>query len=298
MISLLSEMATFVAVVENESFSKAGKKLNQAPSSVSRSISRLEAAFGNKLLERTTRKVSLNPKGRDVYALCQAMLSSAKQAANAAQSIKGEVSGVLRIAAPKAFVKKVLAPIVLDFAQSYPRVTVKLMAVDHFIDPIGGEVDVIIHLTKQPIEGLVAKHLSSTRLILCASTEYLALKGMPLIPSDLTNHKCITLGEEAGEDMWHFQQDQQKVKVRVTESFSVNHTQVRRDAALRGLGIAAFPDFAIQDTLDKKDLIPVLQDWQVLGKYQGDIIAQYAQSKYIPTQIRHFISFLSNSFEH
>ena len=295
-ISLLTEMATFVAVVENESFSKAGKKLNQAPSSVSRSISRLEAAFGNKLLERTTRKVSLNPKGKEVFELCQAMLASAKQAAMAAQSIEGEVSGVLRIAAPKAFVKKVLAPIALDFAQAYPRVIVKLMAVDHFIDPIGDEVDVIIRFTHQPIEGLIAKHLSHSKIILCASPSYLAKRGTPIEPGDLKYHNCITLGEDAGDDVWQFKKGQQKVRVRVTESFSVNHTQVRRDAALRGLGIASFPDFAIQDIIDKGDLTPVLGDWQILGKYQGEVVAQYAQSKFIPTQIRTFIDYLTARF--
>lgn len=296
-ISLLTEMAAFVMVVENESFSKAGKKLNVTPSSVSRSVSRLEAALGHKLLERTTRKVSLNPKGKEVFEFCHAMLSSAKLAANAAQSIEGQPAGVLRIAAPKAFAKQVIAPMALDFAQSYPLITVKLKAVDHFIDPISDEVDVIIRLTNQPIEGLVAKVLSHTRLILCASPDYLAKMGVPDKPTALAHHQCITLGEEPGDDVWQFIKNDQKAKVRVNESFAANHTQIRRDAALRGLGIAIFPDFAIQDTIEKGDLIPVLSDWQLLGRYQGDIVAQYAQSKYIPIQIRTFVDYLQSCYD-
>ncbi|WP_438466751.1 LysR family transcriptional regulator [Marinomonas sp. PE14-40] len=295
-ISLLTEMAVFVAVVEQESFSKAGEKLNLAPSSISRSIAKLEAAFGTKLLERTTRKVKLNPKGAQVFEQCQSMLASAKLAANAAQSLAGEVSGVLRVAAPKAFAKQVISPIVLDFAEAYPKVTVKLMAVDHFIDPISEEVDVIIHFTHHPIEGLVAKHLSTTKLIVCASPDYLAKNGIPKTPDDLKLHDCITLGEVAGDDIWRFQKAGEKVKVQVPESFSVNHTQVRRDVALRGLGIATFPDFAIQETIEKGALIPVLTDWQVLERYQGDIVAQYAQSKFVPVQIRTFIEFLHARF--
>lgn len=297
LMPLLSEMATFVTVADNESFSKAGKKLNQAPSSVSRSISRLEAALGCKLLERTTRKVSLNPKGREVFELCSSMLSSAKMAANAAQSIEGEVSGALRIAAPKALCKQVLAPIVLNFAQAYPLVKVTLLAVDHFIDPISDEVDVIIRLTNQPIEGLIAKTLSHSKLILCACPDYLDERGIPKTPDDLAQHDCITLGEEAGDDVWHFSNKGEKTKIKVRERFSANHTQIRREAAIRGMGIAIFPDFSIQDTLDKGELVPVLADWRLLGKYQGDIIAQYAQSKYIPTQIRTFISYLQGEFE-
>lgn len=295
-ISLLTEMAVFVAVVEQESFSKAGEKLNLAPSSISRSIAKLEAAFGTKLLERTTRKVKLNPKGAEVFELCQSMLASAKLAANAAQSIAGEVSGVLRIAAPKALANQVISPIALDFAEAYPKVTVKLMAVDHFIDPISDDVDVIIHFTHRPIEGLVAKHLSTTELILCASPAYVAKNGIPKTPDDLKQHDCITLGEVAGDDIWRFQKGVEKAKVQVREAFSVNHTQIRRDAALRGLGIASFPDFAIQDTLDKGELIPVLTDWQVLERYQGEIVAQYAQSKFVPIQIRTFIRFLETRF--
>lgn len=297
-ISLLTEMAAFVMVVESESFSKAGKKLNVTPSSVSRSVSRLEAALGHKLLERTTRKVSLNPKGKEVFEFCHAMLSSAKLAANAAQTIEGQPRGVLRIAAPKAFAKQVMAQIVLDFAQAYPQVRVKLKAADHFIDPISDEVDVIIRLTNQPIEGLIARTLSHTRLILCASPDYLLKMGSPETPAALAHHQCITLGEEAGDDVWQFIKNEQKVKVRVNESFAANHTQIRRDAALRGFGIGIFPDFAIQDTIEKGELIPVLGDWQLLGKYQGDIVAQYAQSKYIPTQIRTFVDFLQSRFEH
>lgn len=291
LVSLLPEMAIFVMVAEQESFSRVGKKLNIAPSSISRSISKLENALATKLLERTTRKVHLSNDGKEVYDLCRKMLNSAKSAVDAAQSKQDGASGVLRIAAPKAFSKQVLAEIVLDFLAENPLITVKLKVADHFVDPVSEEVDLVIRLTNQPVQGLVSRVLTQTNLLLCASPEYIAEHGMPMHPNDLQHHQCITLGEDNKDSRWTLTKDKQSIEIASNGRFAVNHTEIRKESVLRGIGISVFPDFSIDNELNKGIVVPVLPDWHIDGNYQGMVVAQYTQSRFVPKKIRKFIEF-------
>ncbi|MDA0128399.1 LysR family transcriptional regulator [Vibrio sp. MarTm2] len=292
LIPLLSEMAIFVNVVESGSFSKTAKKLGVSPSSVSRSVTRLESALEEKLLERTTRQMRLSSTGQEVYSLCSDMMNSAKMAVSAAQVDKTDVSGSLRVAAPKALSRQVLMPMILDFIDDYPHVSLQLKVADHYIDPIGDEVDIIIMITNKPTEGLIAKPLGQCRLVLCASPAYIEEYGMPIHPEDISSHNCLCLGENPRDRVWEFTNNNKRVSINVNGSFVVNHSEIRREAVLRGVGISVFPEFAIQSYIDSGQVVEVLRDWHVGGNYQGKIIAQYAQSKYIPSQIKTFIEYL------
>ncbi|MGL5605758.1 MAG: LysR family transcriptional regulator [Plesiomonas sp.] len=292
LVTLLPEMAIFVNVVESGSFSKTAQILGVAPSSVSRSITRLESVLERKLLERSTRKMRLSVAGQEVYGLCADMLQAAKMAVSAAQADKGEVAGVLRVAAPKALSRLVLMPLVLDFLAEYPRVILQLKVADHYIDPIGDAVDVIIHITDKPVEGLVARTLGRSNLVLCASPLYLQSRNMPTYPDELVEHNCLCLGESPRDQMWEFTRGIRTVSVRVKGSLAVNHSEIRREAVLRGMGISVFPEFAIHHFIASGELIELLSDWRLGGNYQGQILAQYAQSKYVPLQIKTFIAYL------
>ncbi|MBG0755863.1 LysR family transcriptional regulator [Vibrio cidicii] len=292
LIPLLSEMAVFASVVEAGGFSAAAQKLGVAPSSISRSVTRLENALQEKLLERTTRQMRLTASGQQVYLLCSDMMSAAKLAVSAAQSEKDQVSGMLRIAAPKALSRQVLTPVLLNFIEDFPKISLQLKVADHYIDPIGDEVDVIIQITDKPTEGLVARSLGRCRLVLCASPEYLQQQGTPNHPDDLVGHNCLCLGENPRDRVWDFYQAEQKVSVNVRGSLTVNHSEIRREAVLRGFGISLFPEFAIRPYIESGALTELLSDWHLGGNYQGQILAQYAQSKYIPNQIKALVDYL------
>jgi DNA-binding transcriptional LysR family regulator len=296
LIPLLSEMAIFVNVVESGGFSNTAKKLGVSPSSVSRSITRLENALEEKLLERTTRQMRLSSTGQEVYSLCSDMMNSAKMAVSAAQADKKEVSGVLRVAAPKGVCRQVLMPMVLDFVEAFPKIMLQLKVADHYIDPIGDEVDVIIHITDKPTEGLIAKTLTQYRLVLCASPAYIEEHGMPMYPEDIASHNCLCLGENPRDCVWDFTKDLKKVSMNVSGSFAVNHSEIRREAVLRGIGISVFSEFIIQKYIESGEVVEILKDWHIDGNYQGQLIAQYAQSKFIPRQIKAFVSYIQNRF--
>ncbi|WP_444944247.1 LysR family transcriptional regulator [Microbulbifer sp. ZKSA006] len=297
LIPLLPEMAVFVTVADEESFSQAGIKLGMAASSVSRSINRLERRLQTKLLERTTRKVKLSTVGADVYVQCKEMLDSARTAVHAAQSMLNTATGVIRIAAPKAFSKQVLSPIILEFLDSYPGISVKLRIADHFIDPIGEEIDVIFRLTDQPLEGLISKTLTRANLIICASQKYLEDHGHPTHPKELISHQCISLGEQVDDAKWRFTKSNQKILVNTQSRFAVNHTEIRKAAVLRDMGISTFPDFTVQSEIESGELIQILPDWHISGNYQGNVILQYAQTSFMPVPIRKFIDFVQLHFQ-
>ncbi|WED29705.1 LysR family transcriptional regulator [Vibrio sp. DW001] len=289
---LLPEMAIFVVVIEEGSFSRAAIKLGVAPSSVSRSVARLENALQQKLIERTTRSLRLSTIGEEVFCLCIDMLNSAKSAVNAAYSESDTISGLVRVSAPKALARQVLSPIILDFLQTHPNVSIQIQSEDHFIDPIGNEVDVVIHITDKPVEGLVAKLLGNSRLVLCASPAYIDTHGVPHSPSDLVTHNCIRLGESAADRKWSFNLERNIETVNIDGNFAANHTEIRKDAVLRGLGISVFPEFTINELIQSGEVVEVLPDWTLNGRYQGQIVAQYLQSKYVPAQLKLFVEYL------
>ncbi|WCN11855.1 LysR family transcriptional regulator [Marinomonas mediterranea] len=298
LLELLPELAVFVAVVEEGSFTNAGKKLGLPPSSISRTISKLETGLTTKLLERTTRRVAVNSIGREVFESAKNMLNSAKSAVDITQSRQNHLTGELRIAAPKAFTKLILASIVFEFMEANPTLTLKVTASDHIIDPSSGEVDLIYRLTNQPIDGLVARKVANVKQVICASPTYLKRKQIPSRPEDLTQHNCISLGEFEGDHIWHFDQSGHTEKVKTQGNFSSNHSEIRKEAVLRHMGISAFPEFAVKEELESEMFIPLLQDWHFSGTYQGEVFAQYSQSRYVPIQIRRFIEFSTPRIAH
>jgi len=298
LIRLLPEMAIFVAVAEEQNFSKVSKQLGVAASSISRSIHRLETALQVKLLERTTRQVRLSVAGQDVYEQCKRMLASARLAVQAAQTEVDRPSGTLRIAAPKAFAKQILTPLVVDFLATYPDIRLKFRVADHFIDPISDEVDIIFRLTDQPHEGLISKTLARTHLVVCASPDYLHSVGnVPVHPSELEHHQCLSLGEATGDDIWRFTREHHSVSVKTRPRFSVNHSEIRKAATLRHLGISLFPDFVVQEELAAGTLVRLFPTWTISGNYQGGVIMQYAQSRFMPLQLRLFVEHMVAAFQ-
>ncbi|MDA0117518.1 MULTISPECIES: LysR family transcriptional regulator [Vibrio] len=292
LLPLLSEMAIFVNVVELGSFSKTAIKLGVSPSSISRSVARLEEALEIKLLNRSTRRMKLSTDGEEVFRMCSQMLDNATKAVSAAQARTSEYSGNLKIAAPKAFSKQVLTPIILAFIKKYPKIKLQLTIAEEYIDPINEEIDIVIHITSAPVEGLVATTLGSRHNVLCASPDYIDKHGAPQSPQDIPNHNCICLSEKHFDRVWHFSNDSCSESIQVAGSFSVNHSEIRREAVLEGMGISIFPDFSVQEYIDSGDIVPILGDWRVGASKQQFVVAQYIQSKFVPKQLKVFVNFL------
>tara|TARA_R110001632_G_scaffold1368_4_gene5590 strand:- start:17693 stop:18610 length:918 start_codon:yes stop_codon:yes gene_type:complete len=294
LIALLPDMAAFVAVVETGSFTKAAKRLDVTPSGVSRQVSRIESALSAVLIERTTRRQTTTLVGVAVYEQCRQMLDSAKEAVVASESEATEAKGRLRIAAPDAFAKQVLEPLLLEFMALYPVISLQVQVTDLRVDPAYQNVDVVFYVADKPHEHLVCKTLGKVRSILCASPEYLVEHGTPNSPEDLLDHLCLPLGFFDGDNIWSFTQGERKSVITVDGRYINNDAEMRLKGVRQGFGIAPFPDFVVRESLEKGDVVQVLSDWQLNSDFQGGIHMQFLAMRFMPNKMRVFIDFIEN----
>lgn len=292
LIGLLPDLATFILVVNEGSFTAAAHKLGVTPSALSKLITRLELALSVKLFERTTRKLIITQAGQKVYDQCLVMVNAAQQAVELSGSDHTEPSGALTVAAPEAFLNSVLQPFVVPFLKKYPQIQLKLRAADGEIDLFKHNIDVAFKLTDKPDENLVLRELCKTNLVLCASPDYLEERGVPTHPTQLTEHDCLYLAETDKDHLWDFLKDDEFHTVSVSGRYAVNHSQMRLNGVKNDLGIGIFHDFVVQDALAEGKVVQLLKDWTIKSNYHGAIAMQYAQTKYMPARLRVFIDYV------
>ncbi len=297
LVASLSDMASFVMVVQEGGFSAASRKMGITPSAASRQVARLEKQLALKLLERTTRKMTLSVAGKPVYEMCKTMLDSAREAAEIASGSTTKPVGLLRVAAPKAVAKQILEPMLLSFACLYPQIKLHIKVTDHIVDPIHNEVDLLVSLEQNPALGLIARELGKVRIVLCASPEYLAQNSLIEHPCQVSKHSCITLGEGPHESKLEFKNNTEVVSVNVDGRYKVNHSEMRLNAIKRGLGVGVLPDFVANSEIDKGNLVRLLPLWYIKHNYQGTLRLQYAQSKFIPERLRLLVAFLLENYQ-
>lgn len=292
LIALLPDLATYIVIVNEGSFTAAAKTLGVTPSALSKLITRLEAALSVKLFERTTRKLIITQAGTRVYEQSLVMVNAAQQAVELSTSDHTEAAGSLTVAAPEAFLNSVLQPLVVPFLTRYPHIQLKLRAADGAIDLFKHNIDVAFRLTDKPDENLVLREICKTNLVLCASPDYVARSGKPTHPTQLSDHDCLYLAETERDHIWSFLKDDEFHTVAVTGRYAVNHSQMRLTGVKEGLGIGIFHDFVIQDALAKGEVVQVLNDWTIKSNYHGAVAMQYPQTKYMPARLRVFIDFV------
>lgn len=292
LITLLPDLASFILIVEEGSFTAAAKQLNVTPSALSKLVTRLEASLSVKLFERTTRKLIITPTGQQVYNQAIVMVNAAKQAVELSISDHTEMSGALTIAAPEAFLNSVLQPLVMPFLQLYPNIQLKLRAVDGEIDILREGIDIAFKLTDKPDENLVLKEIGKTNLVLCACPSYIASKGKPTHPTQLVDHDCLYLAETSRDNIWDFFQGDEFYSIPVSGRYAVNHSQMRLTGVKNALGVGIFHDFVITEALENGEVVQVLDDWTIKSNYHGAIAMQYPQTKYMPARLRTLIDYL------
>ncbi|MGF1750972.1 LysR family transcriptional regulator [Vibrio cionasavignyae] len=292
LISLLPDLASYIMVVNEGSFTAAAKNLGVTPSALSKTITRLENALSVKLFERTTRKLVITQAGQKVYDQSVLMVNAAQQAIEVSQSDHTVPSGTLTVAAPEAFLNSVLQPFITPFLKLYPEIQLKVRALDGNIDLMKMGIDIAFKLTDKPDENLVMKNVGATNLVLCASPDYIAQYGMPTTPEDLVQHDCLYLAETARDNIWDFLKDDEFLTVKVTGRYAINQSQLRLSGVKEGLGIGIFHDFVIKESLADGSAVQVLADWTIKSNYHGAIALQYAQTKYLPARMRVFIDYV------
>lgn len=292
-LKILPEMVTFMRVAELGSFSAAASQLGMTPSAASRQVARLEKELGVQLIQRTTRQLRLTEPGVEAFAHCRDLVAAAQAMLQVAQQFVSEPRGRVRVSAPKAFARHVLHPLLVAFLERYPSVDVQLIVADRDIDPIREGVDLVVRLTCDPPQGLVARPLAVVRQVLCAAPRYLEERGAVEHPRDLLAHSCLYLGEQACDNRWRFRKGDEVVDVIVQGRYVANHSEIRLDGVRRGLGVGCVPDFVVRKALDRGDVVRVLQDWEFQANYDGQAYLMFPPNTFMVSKCRALIDHLT-----
>ncbi|HHG8771207.1 TPA: LysR family transcriptional regulator [Raoultella planticola] len=297
-LNLLPDLALFVQIVEQGSFSAVARLCGATPSAISRSVSRLEQEMGCKLLQRSTRKLRLSDAGKAVFLHAQEMLESARQAMDAGSSTQEVAQGKLTLSVPKAVGRFVIHPLMTEFLSRYPEVDVCLRLEDRYLDLIDDAIDLALRITHSPSPGLHGKPLMPVTHVICASPGYLRQHGAPHTPTELRAHSCISLGETPADSRWKFRRGGKTESIQTRGRYAANHTAVRLDAVKQNLGIGSLPLFTAREALERGEIIQVLPEWEFISSYSGQLWLLWSGNKHMPARMRAMIDYLSEKIYH
>ncbi len=282
-------MKTFTAVVEAGSFVGAMDATGLSKPAVSRHVTELEAHLGTRLLQRTTRRLSVTGEGQAFYQRCKEILLAVEEAEAEMGSSAAQAQGLLRIGAPQTFGALHLAALWGRFAAENPQVTLDIVLSDRVVDLVEEGYDLVIRIARLPDSSLVSRMLARTRMVLCASPAYLAAHGAPSHPDELAQHDVISYTYWSSGDVWNFRGPKGDVAVRTHSRIHANNGDTCRAAALAHQGIILQPDFLVDEDLRSgalKELMPEFRAAE-LGIY-----AVYPTRKQLPLKVRRLVDFL------
>ncbi len=252
----LDAIAAFVAVAEEASFVAAARRLRRSPAAVTRAVSALEGRLGARLLNRTTRAVSLTDAGLRQLETCRRVLAELEALESTAASESRDPHGLLTLTAPVVFGRLHLLPILLGFLRQHPRVTARLLLVDRIVSLVEEGIDMALRIGRMPDSSLRALEVGALRRVVCASPAYLAAFGTPLTPQELRSHTCI--GFDGTADRWRFGE----VSVSVQPRLAVTTAEAAVDAAAAGLGLARVLSYQAEAALADGRLVIVLEPFE------------------------------------
>ena len=289
----LEGMRTFAAVVTEGSFSKAAERLDRSPQLVSKYVAQLEARLGVRLLNRSTRRLSITEAGQAYFDRCQGIVAEVDELEDAVGNMTKALSGVLRINAPMTFGMHHLTPAIAEFQDNHPDLRVDLALDDRVVDIVSEGFDLAIRIADLDTSSLVARRLAPIHLVACASPTYLEENGAPGPPEDLEEHECLGYTYSSDRDRWRFESKQGIYEVRVNGRFCANNGDALRTAALAGHGLVLQPTFIVGDDLRSGRLIRILPDY---GIARLNVYAVYAHRQFLSNKVRALVEFLGDYF--
>lgn len=286
-----SAMRVFIQVVDSGSFAKAADRLGLSTSAASRQIADLEGHLQTRLLNRTTRRVSLTESGRSFYERAVQVLADLDEAEREASRAAVLPRGTIRLTAAVTFGVRHLGPVIGAFLARHAGVALDVSLSDRIVDLVEEGFDLGVRIGEVGAANLAARKLGETRLMVCASPEYLAAHGTPRVPEDLAGHNCFTYEYVSPRDQWRFREASGRERsVRVKGTLHSNNGELHAEAAAGGVGIALEPDLIVMPYLRAGRLVPLLQDFLPPPM---PIYAVYPSRKHLSAKVRVFVDFLA-----
>ena len=289
----IDAMRAFVAVVTDGSFSNAANTLNLSPQLVSKYVSKLEEQLNIRLLNRTTRKVSLTEAGSHYFGHAQQILLSIDEMESQLGGLQQLPKGILRISAPVSFALKHMAKLITDFQARYPSVTVDLQLSDRKVDIVEEGFDITLRIGQLESSSLIAKKIAPIRVVLCASPDYLKAHGTPKRLEDLETHRYLHYSYMNIDTKGQIFKYLKAKQLKESSMFRSNNGDVLVEAAIEGAGLVFQPTFIVSHALNAGKLVVVLPEHEpsAIGLY-----AVYAHRKLLPHKVRCFIDFMEGYY--
>lgn len=295
MLDRVTGMQVFARVGALGSLSAAARALGMSPTMVTKHVAAIEERLGVKLLHRTTRRLTLTEAGRRFLDASERILAELEEAEAAASADRIEVRGTLRLNVPVSFGIREIAPVLPDFAASYPSLVVELGLNDRVVDLIEEGWDLAVRVARLADSTMVARRLAPCRTIVCAAPAYLKRNGTPRSVADLAGHNCLgyTLSQTVGSDRWSFGREG-AITVPVSGNLRASNGDALVAAAVAGLGLTYQPTFLVSAELRSGQLLPVMLDQPTI-ELPG-VFALYPSDRRPPAKVRALIDFLAGRF--
>jgi DNA-binding transcriptional LysR family regulator len=281
----IAAIEAFVETARRGSFVAAAQALGIDVSSVSRRVSALERRLAVRLLQRSTRRLSLTQAGLDYFARGAEVLAHLNELDESIEGVERQPRGVLRIALPNAFGREVVLPAIPEFLARYPGIEVDLHFSDAYVDIVGHAFDLAVRIGNLKDSGLVARRIGTYRRFLCAAPSYLQRAGTPETPADLADHQCLNFLPLAGGANWELHGPGGPTTVAIRSRLRANDVQASHIAALRGLGIAGTADFVAQAAVAAGQLVQVLPRWRFADAH---VYVIHPSARYLPARVLAF----------
>lgn len=279
---------TFVAVVDEGSFTAASRQLGKSKALVSKHVAELERRLGAKLLHRTTRRVTVTDIGKAYHDRVQEMLAELDALTDAVRSGGGKPRGLLRITAPQSFGELELVEMASAFRDLYPQVEFDIVLSDRQVDLIQEGFEIGIRIAAQVDSSLLTRRLCDMPILACASPAYLDAHGWPNVPEDLASHACILDTNLPGREVWRFNRHGETINVRIDPVLSINSAAAVCQAVVAGLGIGLCPQFAVARAIARGELIELFEEKPA---YSYAMHLVYPHRQHLSAKVRAFIEF-------
>jgi DNA-binding transcriptional LysR family regulator len=294
---VLSELHLLTVLADTRSYTQAARRLGISKASASMRISELERAVGMPLVRRSSRSVALTEAGQQLVEEVRDAFSRIEQGFNGVRDLVGAPRGLVRVSAPVALGRQIIAPLLPAFLHQYPEIRLELDLSDRLVNLPQEGFDLAIRHTETPPETHVAWVLCETRSWLVASPGYVQRHGLPQHPSALAQHRCLAYLRGGTAQRWDFEplaprKRAERVSVAVSGPFKANNSELLREAVLGDLGIALLPDFSCADALREGRLLALLPQWKPVGFFGGRIYALRPFAPQVPRAVQCFVDHL------
>jgi len=288
-----SDVWTFVRVVDTGSFSEAARQIGTTKANVSKQVANLEQNLHAKLLNRSTRKLSLTEAGSAIYQHGLRLLEEARALEATAAGLQTGPGGTLRVSASMAFGTTCLAGLLPAFMERYPDIRVVLSLTDRYVDLVEENIDVALRLAARiDMLSAVARPIAAIRYVLAAAPAYLDQYGTPERIEDLATHRCLTFGASGVPATWQFEGGGGAQRVKVDSALAANSSVALHLAMLRGGGIALLPTYVVGEDLHSGAAVQVLPELTPRGFSGDQLYVVYLENRFLPPKVRVFIDYL------